>query len=176
LVILTPEAYWGAYPVLVYLSISAVFMGSTQLTALGISISKKTRIFIYTSWGAAILNCVLNLFFIKLFGAQGAAISTCITYFFLTASYLYFSKKLIGLHFNNRQIVALLLLMFLVSALGLFLNQFNLNLWMSLLIKSGIYIGIVLLCFVAKILQINQLKATLAMLGAKFGKKENGDQ
>jgi len=94
LIMTTPEPYWPAANVLVIAIMGVVFLGTTQVTALGISIEKRTRIFAVTAWLAAGANFLLNLLLIPDFGALGAAAATTLTYLGLSGTYLYWTQKL----------------------------------------------------------------------------------
>jgi O-antigen/teichoic acid export membrane protein len=94
LILTTPEPYWPAANILVIAIMGVVFLGTTQVTALGISIEKRTRIFAVTAWLAAGANFLLNLLLIPDFGALGAAAATSLTYLGLSGTYLYWTQKL----------------------------------------------------------------------------------
>lgn len=69
----------------------AIFLSS--LTGFLMNAVDKQMVFTLTTGFAAALNIALNLFFIRLWGYIGAAISTVITEFFVLASLLYFARK-----------------------------------------------------------------------------------
>ena len=72
----------------------SVLFGTTQITAIGISISRKTHLFARATWGIAALNLMLNIVLIPLAGATGAAIATAISYGVLTGLYLFWTQRL----------------------------------------------------------------------------------
>ncbi len=133
--LLTPEEYWPAYFSVIFLCFSAVFMGSTQITAIGISLSKKTKIFALSSWIAAMINILLNLALIPVLGSVGASISTCITYLILTGIYLHFSKKYFQISIDKILIVKLLLMIGISIVLCFVLQSISLNTVAAILIK-----------------------------------------
>jgi len=69
----------------------AIFLSS--LTGHLLNAVNKPLLFTLTTAVAAVLNVVLNLFFIKMWGFIGAAISTVITEFFVLAMLFYFARK-----------------------------------------------------------------------------------
>jgi O-antigen/teichoic acid export membrane protein len=83
--LLTPPEYWDAAHVLAILVMGVVVSGTTQITAVGISIERKTRLFAWASWLTAALNVALNLFLIPAYGAAGAALATFLSYVLLTS-------------------------------------------------------------------------------------------
>ena len=89
-----PEAYLHSALPLAILSIGLVFQATTQVTALGISLEKKTHILARLAWMTAVCNFLLNLLLIPLFGAAGAAWATLLSYMILTSAYLYYTQKL----------------------------------------------------------------------------------
>lgn len=95
---LMPKEYYLAALPLIVLCVGIVFQATQNVTALGISLEKKTHLFGKLTWVAAILNAILNFLFIPRFGAVGAAMATCISYLVLTSSYFYYTQKLHSLH------------------------------------------------------------------------------
>ena len=94
LTLLMPKDYiFSALPLCI-LTISVILQASQQVTAVGISIEKKTTLFAKLTWITAFMNVVLNFILINFFGATGASIATFLSYFLLTASYLFFTQKL----------------------------------------------------------------------------------
>lgn len=92
--LLMPSEYRSAASPLAILCLGVVVQSTIQVTAVGISIEKKTHLFARLAWIAAGLNFMLNLLFIPSHGAVGAAWATALTYLFLTSSYLYYSQLL----------------------------------------------------------------------------------
>jgi O-antigen/teichoic acid export membrane protein len=90
----TPETYWRSAAPLSVLTIGVVFSSTTQVTALGISLERRTHLFSIGSWGTALINFSLNLLLIPRFGALGAALGTLVSYFILSSYYLYWTQKL----------------------------------------------------------------------------------
>lgn len=91
---LMPAEYYAAARPLAVLSLGVVIQSTTQVTAIGISLEKKTSLFARLSWITAGINLVLNLLLIPNHGALGAAWAMALSYLFLTASYLYCSQML----------------------------------------------------------------------------------
>jgi O-antigen/teichoic acid export membrane protein len=94
LTILTPPEYWPAALSTAICASAAAVHGTTQVTALGISIAKRTRLLVLASGLAAAANVVLNVALIPRFGALGAALSSLAAYALLTGLYLYWTQKL----------------------------------------------------------------------------------
>jgi O-antigen/teichoic acid export membrane protein len=91
---LMPPEYSAAAAPLAILCLAVVLQSTTQVTAIGISLERKTSLFARLSWMTAGINVALNLLLIPGLGAIGAALATALSYLFLTGSYLYSSQAL----------------------------------------------------------------------------------
>lgn len=83
---------WKYVPILlgaVYFQNMNAFLGTIYTTA------KKTKMILYSTLSAAIVNIVLNFIMIPKFGAYGAAIATLISYFFVWAVRYIDSQRII---------------------------------------------------------------------------------
>ena len=125
LVFLTPVEYWPAARVIGLVAMGLVFFGTTQITALGISLEKKTRILSYGAWLAALVNFLLNIALIPNYGAIGSALSTLVAYLTLTCFYLYWTQKLHPIPLEMRKLIysAMVVLIGLLSPF--FLSAFR---------------------------------------------------
>jgi O-antigen/teichoic acid export membrane protein len=94
LVLLTPRAYWPAAPALSVGAAGMVLFGTTQITALGITLEKRTMLLTAGAWFAAIVNVVANFILIPPLGALGSAIATLFAYGALTGSFLLWTQKI----------------------------------------------------------------------------------
>lgn len=108
--------YRGTESIFVFLLFVPVMHTISETTTLGITFSKKTIFNVYVAIIATVLNIVGNYFLIPISGAQGAAISTCISYIAFFFARTFFSRKLwfnfkVGIHFFN---IFLLLVLSLV--------------------------------------------------------------
>lgn len=120
-----PTTYWAAANATIFILVGMVVHGTTQLTALGISISKKTYIFSRVAWFTAIINLVLNIALIPKWGATGSAVATAITYLVLSLSYYYYTQKLHPIPFDVRTISLAFLIFIIVVGISLYLNLFT---------------------------------------------------
>jgi len=76
------------------LALGFIAYASTQVTAAGISLTKKTKFFAIYSWIAALLNLGLNILFVPRWGMMAAGWTTAASYTFITVSYLVTSQRL----------------------------------------------------------------------------------
>ena len=99
-ILATPKFYnasWSVGP----LALGMAAYASTQITASGIGMEKKTKYIMYVAWFTAAINLGLNLLLIPLYGHMGAAIATMISYFVLTIVYYIITQRLHPLPFEK---------------------------------------------------------------------------
>jgi O-antigen/teichoic acid export membrane protein len=123
LMLTTPFTYWPAANTITILVMGIVISGTTQITALGISLEKKTHLFSYSTWISAIVNLFLNIILIPVYGALGSGIATFISYLLLTGFYLYWTQKLhpipldkINLFFSFSLIIMTIIFVFTLNS------------------------------------------------------------
>lgn len=151
LILTTPISYWPAASVLSILAIGIVLSGTTQVTALGISLEKKTYLFSYATWSTAGLNICLNYLFIPLWGAIGAAMATTASYACLTVIYLYWSQKLHPIPLEVARLGTTLVVIIIVSVFAVFINTLDLTRWVELA-KIILFILIIFIGFRLKLI------------------------
>lgn len=88
-----PPEYSGAATPLAILCFTTVLQASQQVTAIGISLAGRTRVFAYLVWMAALLNIGTNWLLIPSLGVVGAAWATVLAYFLLSSGFLYFTQR-----------------------------------------------------------------------------------
>jgi O-antigen/teichoic acid export membrane protein len=92
--LIMPMEYLPSALPLAILCFGITLQATQQVTAVGISIEKKTYLFARLAWLAVPVNLVGNWLLIPYFGAAGAAWATLISYCVLTGSYLYYTQRL----------------------------------------------------------------------------------
>ena len=126
LMLLTGSEYQGAASAIAPLAIAMVAMASTQITAGGITLAKRTHYLAVITWVAAVLNVVLNLMLDARFGMLGAAWATAAAYVSLTLMYLATSQRLWAVTYEIRRSVTLIALVLVFSlAAGLLPSGFQ---------------------------------------------------
>jgi O-antigen/teichoic acid export membrane protein len=156
----TPGPYWEAIDISVWIIIGLVISSTTQLTAVGISISKKTVYFTYIAWITAAINFIINLALIPHYGAMGSAIATTFTYIVLSGGYLYISQKVHWMPIQKSRLVVLCCFLTASTILSLYFNGLT---WSyNILLYKLLWIGfMVLFFFYFKIIDIGPLKQIL---------------
>ena len=93
MMVLTPEPYWAAAPVMAIGAAAIAISGTTQITSLGLTLDKRTFSIALGAWLAAAANVLLNILLIPRLGATGSAIATLIAYVLLTLFFLWGSQR-----------------------------------------------------------------------------------
>jgi O-antigen/teichoic acid export membrane protein len=91
---LASSEFAGAAAAVAPLAVGMIAYATTQVTAGGISLTKRTLWLALYSWIAALINLALNLVLIPPFGMLGAAWATAVAYVFLTIAYGLTSHRL----------------------------------------------------------------------------------
>ena len=127
--LIMPLKYNQSAGPLIVLSFAILTQATLQITAIGISIEKKTHLFVQLTWIAALINLTLNWILIKSLGLIGSAYATLISNFFLTVSYFYFTQKLHPIILSKNKLLKLVLIAILCMILSLFMvkSKFILN-------------------------------------------------
>lgn len=118
--LLTPSAYWPATPMLAIAAAGVVLYGTTLVTAMGISLEKKTLLLSAAAWAAALVNLAVNLVLIPRFGGIGAAVATFLSYAVLTGAMLWWSQRLhpLPLEWGKLAFCAAIVALALLAAAG----------------------------------------------------------
>lgn len=140
----TPRSYWPAANPLCVLAVAQILAGTTQITALGIALEGKTRLFATAAWATGALNIFLNWLLIPQWGALGAACASLLSYAVLTGLYLYWTQTLhpLPLRFTEPAVATVVLVATLVVTF--YLNSLGADRQMALL-SSKIAVSVVLL-------------------------------
>ncbi len=112
--IATPRTYWGAAAIVPIIVGAYFFDGIKGFFQIGMLIKNETKYIGYATFGAALVNVVLNLLLIPRFHAFGAAIATVVCYFVLSCGLYPFSQRLYHIPFATGRMIRLAL----VFALG----------------------------------------------------------
>jgi O-antigen/teichoic acid export membrane protein len=104
MILFTPEAYWPASRIFSIVVCGLAIYGTTSVTALGVSITKRTIYISHAAWIAGLVNVCVNLLLIPSLGAVGAAIATLIAYIALATAMFYWCQKFHPLPIEWRKI------------------------------------------------------------------------
>jgi len=141
--LLTPASYYSAATVMGYITMGMVLQGTTQVTALGISLERKTHLISHAAWLTAGVNFILNWLLIPKYGALGSGIAIFLSYGVLTGLYLYWTQKLHPIPLEIKKLVSILCLIFVVLIFSSFINTFS---WSPMILfYKLIFFGLLLL-------------------------------
>ena len=113
--LIMPKEYHASALPLAILCFGIILQSTQQVTAVGISLEKKTYLFARLAWLTALVNFAANWLLIPGYGAVGAAWATFISYVVLTGSYLHYTQRLHPIMVHWSRLVALASLGILVA-------------------------------------------------------------
>ena len=150
ILMLTTKNYSVPPTLILWVSLGILFLGIYQINVYTIHLIKKTYYNTIIFSIAATVNIILNYFFIKAIGIEGAAISTFISYLFLASVVTILARKKLNYNFDIKFMVKSTfasLIMFTVIRRIVVLNLFMVLL--NILLGAIIYLllMIILRCF-----------------------------
>ena len=134
--------YVDAIPVIIYTAPTIVFIAMTQVIGIQILYPYgKENLVIYSTLVAAVLNVILNLLLIPMWGTTGAAVSTLIAEFSVLVVQVKLGKGYIPFRFIDRQVVTYIMASVLMSA-GVLLCLLLPNVWWQLIVGTAVGMSI----------------------------------
>lgn len=107
--IIAPHEYNQAYIVVLLLLPSIIALGIYYWAASLLHLVKKTKLIALFIGGAALINIILNLYFIPKYGWYGAAISTNLSIFLAMVLTLYFGLKFYKIQIEKERLKRIIL-------------------------------------------------------------------
>ncbi|TYB33018.1 MAG: oligosaccharide flippase family protein [Flexistipes sinusarabici] len=108
LFLLTPSEYHGASGIVQVILAGYFMQGLYYFAASPIFFYKKTKILPFLTGSSALLNIILNLIFIPIYGIYGAAVATLISYFYQALVIYFVGIKYFNPNFEVSKVVAIL--------------------------------------------------------------------
>lgn len=121
--VITPEIYHKSWEVIPFISFAFVYHGVYYFFAGSLFYDIKgrgNRIIPISTITAAIINIVLNIYLIPIYGINGAAISTLITKFMLSLSLKFFYRRYLKLKYPEFFLIFIPLMFLTVSLLSFY--------------------------------------------------------
>lgn len=118
--LLTPE-YFPSHTIVPFIVFSYVFQGIYSVGVLSMFLKKKTKPQLIIFSVAALVNIVLNIVIIPIWGMMGAAITTFISYLIIPLLTYYYSQRLYHVNYEYIRIAKI----FIVSFIVIFLSYFG---------------------------------------------------
>ena len=151
--LVTEPDYYPAASVIVFL-VPAILFSNMYIFAPGISIAKKSYLIFYINLFGAVINVLLNWFFIPEFGFIGAAIATLMGHVCVFFAYVLWSQRFYRIPYDWSVIATCTGVALVVCTLGM---TINLGLIWSIPLK-GFLLLIALAFFVwVKLIQIDEI-------------------
>ena len=149
-IIMTDEYGASAIPLAV-LCFGIILQSTQQITAIGISLEKKTFLFARLAWFTALINLILNAILIPGFGDQGAAWATTASYMVLTGSYMFYTQRLHPLPIQWGK----LLLMAIIGGCLLFISVVKNTVVISWeVVALKLFVGIICVVLLVRVLPL----------------------
>ena len=131
--------YWEAYVIVPILCLSVFFVNLKDISTNGLFIVKRTKILGSIVFVASVLNLLLNIALIPLWGIVGAAIATLTAQLIYWLITYYYSQKEYPIPYEINKILIMLVVGGILSCAGLVINDLSLPL--RLIIKSACIIS-----------------------------------
>lgn len=120
-----PKTYDNIFYPMLFLLVGSGFQITTQVTAVGISLVKKTIYFVYITFVVALVNILLNYLLIPIYAEKGASFATLVSYGLLTVTYALVSNRFFALRYDFKFIVYGFCALMLVVALTMLQYQYR---------------------------------------------------
>jgi O-antigen/teichoic acid export membrane protein len=165
--LLATARYAGASTVVGILAMSYVMIGLTYIAATGPSIAKRTGPTGVAMVSAAVLNVILNVALVPVFGKVGSAVATLLAQS-LTPIYLFYrSQQLYHIPYRFRAGVLLVVCTMVIIAAGSRLDIGSL--WVALPLKAAILLLYVPLAFGVRLVSPRHVAEMLGRTATPVG-------
>ena len=134
------EKYYDAYMYVPCLYISVIFNGLSSFIGTGYLGTKKTEGIMWTSLSGALINTIINVFFMKKFGLQIAGISSIFAYLSMFIARVIQTKKFFTIKIDYRKFIPLIAIAFFYA----FIIQFNNVFYDIIMVVFAIFLFILL--------------------------------
>ena len=122
LALMTTPSYYGASKLAVFL-VPAMLLSNMYIFAPGIGIAKKNKYILWISIFGALLNTLLNIILVPLFGIIGASIATLASSLLVFVVYMAMSQKLYYVPHKWRELIACVCIAALLVVFGLYFDH-----------------------------------------------------
>lgn len=109
-IILTSSSYYESWRYIPFLVMATAFCNLVNFTGSVYMVEKRSVASLVTTIMGAVINCVLNVILIPLWGVQGAAIATFISYFAVFAVRMIHTRQFIHIRINTLRLSVNILL------------------------------------------------------------------
>ena len=123
------ESFWNSYQYVPFLIVAQIGWAFYNIKHIGLTIANKTSILTIIFTGTAVINAILNYFFIKKFGSLGAAVATATSYAILSLATDIVAKRYYRLQLSNARLTIIFLGFFIPSLIYYSTGLSNLPTW-----------------------------------------------
>lgn len=142
------QNYWEAHKIIPILSFSMVFLVLINVSGIGLSIVKKTKIRALIVVLTAVINIGLNIIFIQMFSILGAALATLISRILEFIAIYRYSQKEYRIPYELKKVILLILTGIVIYLLSILSN--DLTIYLRILIKTVLLISIPFILYILK--------------------------
>ncbi len=145
-----------------FLIFNPIMYTISETTCAGISISKKSYLNIFVSFGACVTNILGNILLVPSLGSSGAAISTGVSYIVFFALRTIFSNKYYYVNYNMKKFIIITITTILYACYNTFF-------------QFGIFsiVGYIICISIFFLLYYNTVKQGIFILKRQFRKMKN---
>lgn len=137
--IMAAKSFASSHEVVFVLSMSYVLIGVAGIVVTAIQISKKTWLITITWTASAVINVLMNLWLVPLFGKAGATYATLITMLFILVLYFVFAEMVYRVRFQYKKYLSILLLASLIHYGAILVDSGSVML--NILLKAAVLVG-----------------------------------
>lgn len=152
--LITSRSYYSGHVIIPYIASSQLFYGLGWIVIAGLAVKERTFFIGFCTFMAALLNIVLNYYWIPEYGMLGAAYSTLAAFFFIFAGYSLYSFKKLPLKWPFLKLLIIIstviLAYYLISLITIE------SIWIQLIVKAVSMIPVLL--FLARVAGLNLFK------------------
>lgn len=153
--------YLSGLPIVPIILLAYLFNGLYYNFQAGIYIEEKTKYFPYVTGAGALINVVVNILLIPVFGIMGAAFATLAAYMVMAAGLYFFSQKFYPINYEYGKVFKILATMTITCILYYFLYyQVGLTFVYKLFLLAG-FVGAI---FALKVVEKNEVVRLVKML------------
>jgi len=152
--------FWGGLSIVPIILLAYLFNGMYVNFQAGLYIEEKTKYFPIVTGSGALVNIVVNILLIPVFGIMGAALATLASYMVMAITLFLFSQKFYKIKYEYEKILKILLLVFVTCIAYYFIYYEGcLNIPIKILIMIFFFVMLILLKVISKesIFKLNKM-------------------
>jgi len=157
LILFTTGAYVDGYPIIPFIALSQLIYGLGWIVIASLAVKNKTFFVGFFTFLGALLNILLNLWWIPLFGFMGAAYSTVAAFAFIFVCYAVYSYRQEPIKWPISTILGLIGVTFLAYLLIHYI--YLESVWYTIILKGLVLVPAIFV--IGKVGKINLLKMNI---------------